>query len=228
MNLFDMIAKSYSEVRSKLELPVQGTAAHDAAAVGNPVQVGGVYRATDPAVADGDVVSFRLNAKGEAIIQLAGSKTGKQASDTITRPADTTAYAAGDVVSTTAGEILDFASVGAAGDLIVILGSRLRVDVAAVPAGCVGYRLHLYNAAPAAIADNAAYDLPETDRAKYLGYITLSTPIDNGATLWSQDDGTNFTCKLAGTGLFGILQTIGAYTPSSAAVKTVILNTAGV
>jgi hypothetical protein len=38
------------------------------------VQVGGVYRATDPAVADGDVASLRVNAKGEAIVQLSGSK----------------------------------------------------------------------------------------------------------------------------------------------------------
>ena len=78
MNLFDMIAKSYSEVRSKLELPIQGTAAHDAAAVGNPVQIGGVYRATDPAVADGDAVSLRVNAKGEAIVSVAGSKLEEQ------------------------------------------------------------------------------------------------------------------------------------------------------
>ena len=52
---------------------VQGWVAHDAAASGNPVQVGGVYRATDPAVADGDMASLRVNAKGEAIVALSGS-----------------------------------------------------------------------------------------------------------------------------------------------------------
>ncbi len=50
-----------------------GKAAHDAAASGNPVQVGGVYRATDPAVGDGDAASLRVNTKGEAIVQVSGS-----------------------------------------------------------------------------------------------------------------------------------------------------------
>lgn len=52
---------------------IDGKDAHDAAASGNPVQVGGVYRATDPAVEDGDVASLRVNAKGEAIVQISGS-----------------------------------------------------------------------------------------------------------------------------------------------------------
>jgi hypothetical protein len=52
----------------------EGKAAHDAVASGNPVQVGGVYRVADPAVADGDSASLRVNAKGEAIVQLSGRK----------------------------------------------------------------------------------------------------------------------------------------------------------
>ena len=53
----------------------RGAAAHDAAAAGNPVQVGGVYRTADPALANGDVGSLRVNAKGELITatQLTGS-----------------------------------------------------------------------------------------------------------------------------------------------------------
>ena len=52
----------------------QGVVAHDAVASGNPVQVGGVYRATDPNVADGDIASLRVNAKGEALVSLSGRK----------------------------------------------------------------------------------------------------------------------------------------------------------
>lgn len=159
---------------------------------------------------------------------LAGSTTGIQASDTVTRPNDTTAYAALDVVSTAAGEILEFANLGGAGDMIAILGARLSAAVSAVPAGCSGYHLHLYNASPTAIADNAAYNLPAGDLAKYLGYITISTPIDLGANIFSEDDNLNFTAKLEGTSLYGILQTIGAYTPTANAVKTITLNIAGV
>jgi hypothetical protein len=56
----------------------QGTAAHDAVANGNPVQIGGVYRATDPNVADGDVASLRVNNKGEVLTQLSGRVVEEQ------------------------------------------------------------------------------------------------------------------------------------------------------
>jgi len=178
-----------------------------------------------PVDADGDE---KFTATNPASVQLTGSITGVSASDTIARPNDTTAYTALDVVSTVAGGMLEFANLGDAGDLVVILGARLSCAVNAVPSGCTGYRLHLYSTAPTAIADNAVYNLPSTDLAKYLGYITTSTPIDLGDNIFSEDDNLNFTAKLAGTSLFGILQTIGAYTPTASAVKTITLNTAGV
>lgn len=52
---------------------VQGAAAHDAAASGSPVQVGGVYRATLPAVADGDAVSMLMDPAGR--VQVISSDT---------------------------------------------------------------------------------------------------------------------------------------------------------
>ena len=154
---------------------------------------------------------------------------GKTSSDTITRGNVSDPYLAGDVVSTVEGEVMEFPSVGAASEMLVILGSRLRIDLdAAVTAGITGYRLHLYNAAPTAIADNVPFNLIAADRAKYLGYITISTPIRLDDTQFAQDDNINYTCTLAGTSLFGILQTIGAYTPTANAVKTIILNVASV
>lgn len=150
-------------------------------------------------------------------------------SATQTRPNDTTAYAAGDVVGTDAATNLIFSNVlpdNGAG--FVILGARLRIDVAAIPSGMTGFRLHLYNAAPTAIADNAAYNLIAADRAKYLGFITISGVRDNGNTLWGQDDGLNITGKLAAGSatLYGVLETIAAYTPTASVVKTVTLNVA--
>lgn len=178
-----------------------------------------------------DQVANALQVKvvGEATVSLSGSKVA--VSDTITRPNAIDAYTAGDVVadSVTEPTVMEFANVGSANELVAILGTRLRIDLdAAVTAGITGYRLHLYNAAPTAIADNAAYNLPAADRAKYLGYVTISTPIRFDDTQWAQDDGVNFTCKLAGTSLYGILQTIGAYTPTASTVKTITLNVAGV
>ncbi len=165
---------------------------------------------------------------GAARVSLNGSKTGLTASASITRPDNATAYNALDVVSTAAGAVMEFANVGAAGDLVVILSSLMTVAVAAAPNGCVGYYLHLYNAAPTAIADGDAYNLPATDLTKYLGKITISTPSDLGDNLVAQDTGINLPVKLASTSLYGILQTIGAYTPSANVVKTITLAIAGV
>jgi hypothetical protein len=49
-------------------------------------------------------------------------------------------------------------------------------------ASAADYRLHLYDAAPDAILDNAAWDLPAVgnDRSKYLGFIDIVLPADLG------------------------------------------------
>ena len=156
---------------------------------------------------------------------------GGTTSATQTRPANATAYTAGDVVGEDPGENLTFSNVltNAAG-IFVISSATLEIDVAAVPAGMGGFRLHLYDAAPTVIVDNIAYDLASGDRAKYLGYIVLNTPVDLGTTLWSQTDNINLTGKLAAasTTIYGILQTLGGYTPTTGAVKTVKLYVLGV
>ena len=43
---------------------ISGAAAHDAAAVGNPVRIGGVHRTTVPAVAANDLVPRQLETDG--------------------------------------------------------------------------------------------------------------------------------------------------------------------
>ena len=155
---------------------------------------------------------------------------GKNSSGTVTRTADTEAYAALDVISTAEGEVITFATVATTpASQLHISRVKMRIDIAAVPAGMDGFRLHLYNASPTAIADNVAYNLPAGDRAKYLGYITLNAPVDLGATLWSETD-CDFTAQLAtgSTSVYGLLQTLAAYTPSSADLFTIGLTTTGV
>lgn len=172
-----------------------------------------------------------MNVKGVAgafPVQATVVNQGKQASDTITMAAGADAHDALDVVSTALGEILEFASLGAANDLICILGARMKYSANAVPTASTGYRLHLYNAAPTAIADDAAFNVPATDLAKYIGYVPISTLVDLGDSCASFDNNINFTCKLAGTGLFGILQCIAAETPAANAVFTILLNTIAV
>lgn len=153
------------------------------------------------------------------------SNLGKQASDTITLDAGVAAHSALDVVSTAAGEVMEFASLGSAGDLVCIMGTMVKYSANALPTAHAGYRLHLYNASPTAIADNAAYNVPTADLAKYIGFIPLSTMVDVGDTCSVKDNNVNFTTKLVGTGLFGILQCIAAETPAANAVLTILVNT---
>jgi hypothetical protein len=143
------------------------------------------------------------------------------------RPADTSAYAAGDVISnsTSAPVVLTFANAGPTYGSAIIQTVSLRVDVSTVPAGYGSFRLHLYNAAPTAINDNAAYNLPSGDRSKYQGFVELSTPLDLGDTLWSQADYVGKQVRLLDGNLYGILETRGAFTPTSGASKTISLFT---
>lgn len=161
-------------------------------------------------------------------ITITGSDTGKSSSDIITRPNNTTAYTALDVVSTETGEVLEFANIGIIGENIITSGT-IRIDVNAIPAGMdAGFKLHLYSTAPTAIADNSAFNLPVADRTKYLGFITLVTTTDLGDTVFIQEESLNKVIKLTGTSIFGILQTIGAYTPTANVVKTITLHTSSV
>lgn len=158
-------------------------------------------------------------------VALTGNSVGKQSSATITLAAGTDQHDALDVVSTAAGEVMTFAGVGAANDLVCILGSRIKYAVNALPTAHAGYRLHLYNAAPTAIADDVAFNVPATDLEKYIGYISISSLVDVGDNCISIDNNVNYTCKLAGTALYGILQCIAAETPAANAVYTISLNT---
>lgn len=157
----------------------------------------------------------------------------------VTRPSNTTAYIAGDVLgaadsgtpANAGSAILEFASIGAAGANILITGASLAVNVTALPSGMTTFRLHLYSASPTAILDNAAWDLVAGDRAAYLGYIDIEKIVDVGSTLYVQTDKlANSTLpkqvKLAdaATSLYGLLVTNGGFTPTSGAVKKITLN----
>ncbi len=133
---------------------------------------------------------------------------------TVTRPANTTAYTAGDVV----GGAITFANAGPSGGGSVIINSAdLRIDVSSVPAGMTSFTLHLYSVTPpSALADNAPWDLPSGDRASYLGFIILGTPIDVGSTLFCQATGPGLRqVQLASSSVFGYLVTAGGFTPAA-------------
>lgn len=134
---------------------------------------------------------------------------------TITRPANTTPYTAGDVLGATAAAIT-FPLIGPAngGDLL-ITSIELEIDVTTIPAGMTTFALYFYSVTPpSALADNAAFDLAAGDRASFLGKVIIGAPVDEVSTLYYRTDNVNAHLKLASNSVFAYLVTVGAFTPA--------------
>ena len=149
---------------------------------------------------------------------LAASGAGVGGFQTVNRPANTTAYAIGDVVGGGDGSTTSaaFSFPGFSSGEWLITGVDFYRGSSALESGEGSYSLHLYSAAPGIVlVDNAAWDLPSGDRAKYLGRIDLGTPVDLGGTVRVDVTGINKQITLPGTTLLGFLVTNAAYTPQS-------------
>jgi hypothetical protein len=176
-----------------------------------------------------DSAPIRLRDMGDGTFAEVVAGAAYTSEVTITRPSNTTAYTAGDVIgvadagtpANAGSAIHELANIGPAGGWIMITAADLMVYVTGVPAGMTSFRLHLYSASPTAILDNAAWDLPAGDRAGYLGYIDLGSPADVGSTLYVQAEQINKQVKLAAgsTSLYAELVSNGGFTPASGAVK---------
>jgi hypothetical protein len=140
---------------------------------------------------------------------------------TFARPADTTAYAAKDAVSdsTSAPTVLTFAGAGrVVAGTGYITGMRFMTDQST---NVAQFRLHLYSIAPTAINDNAAQTLLWANRAKRVGYIDIG-PLSTEGSGSDAASGLNtdirlpYKCDTADTNLYGLLETLTAFTPASA------------
>lgn len=140
---------------------------------------------------------------------------------TITRPANATLYTALDVH----GGVLKFVGVGNPDELVEVTSIDFRYDQAAAIAGT--WTLHLYNVTPpSALADNAVFDVPAGDRAGYLGSFTLTALADLGSTLFMSTVFSNRLVKADKYGdLYGYLTMTTGFTPGSAAVSLLRVNT---
>jgi len=194
--------------RVKLSLGADGTA-NDAVA-GSGVVGTGVQRvvlATDVALPAG---TNYLGLVGQGLAAV---------SATFARPADTTAYAAKDAVSnsTSSPTVLTFtgmARVSGGGGKIRV--ARLLTDQST---NTSLFRLHLFRTAPTAINDNAAYTLLWANRANRIGFIDF-------AALQTEGSGSDAAAGInryadlefvtsGSANLFGMLEVLGAFTPTS-------------
>lgn len=150
---------------------------------------------------------------------------------TFTRPSNTTAYTAGDVIGAAdgttpanAGSAVHLLQGVTQSDRFVMLQEvQLLMYRSDVPSGMSGFRLHFYDATPAAILDNEAFNLVSADRTRWRGSVDIPTPTDLGDTIASQLTYCGLLLPVAAgtTNLFVQLQALGGWAPASGTVHQI-------
>lgn len=186
--------------------------------MGNGVSGTGVQRVSLASDSTGQVAL----AASEAHAGFVGITT-VMTSQAFTRPSNTTAYAANQVVGFTAGATnMTFSSAArvnnGSGRIV-----KARLMANSVTTTNALFRLFLFNAAPTAQADQAAFNLLYANRASSQGFIDFAGPITSGGSSDSieipdtmNNGNLKFVCTGGVTTLYGILVALAAYVPTSA------------
>lgn len=142
-----------------------------------------------------------------------------------TRPADTTAYASGDLVanSVTAGSVVPITV--AAGRVVNGTGMvrRVRLKKSGAVLTNAQFRVHLYKDTPTVTnGDNMAWLSTESN---YLGAcdVTMDQAFSNAAKgigVPNAGSDINFDCSSGTANIFALIEARAAYTPASAEVFT--------
>lgn len=149
-------------------------------------------------------------------------------SASFTRPANTTAYSANDLVANnvTAGSVAALAVDAAArfpGGNGTIRAVQLEKSTESVTNA--QFRVHLFTAAPTSLAgDNAAYDISNGMAKGYLGYVdvTMNQQLGDGA-FGRADCDIDFDTVAPANDIYGLVEALAAYTPASAEIFTLKL-----
>src|SRR5688572_12862730 len=143
---------------------------------------------------------------------------------TFTRPSDTTAYAAGDLIanSTTAGSVVPLSfRIPGSGKAVTVKNARIRKSAASVTNFAT--LLYLFDSAPTVAAgDNSA---PAPSVANLLGVVSLaSTGAIAGTSVGYATAETTLTIPMTTSRtIYGLLVANAAYTPASEETFTVSL-----
>lgn len=156
---------------------------------------------------------------------------------TVTRPADTTAYASGDLVanSTTAGSVVPMTlRLGYTGPQGQTRFTRIRLSKTGTSITNSAFRVHLYDGAAGTMTfangDNGA--LSNDKAAFYLGNIDIAAMFahtDGAAGFGAAPAGSEIMFKGstgAGT-ILAVMEARGAYTPTSGEVYTLTIEDLG-
>lgn len=137
----------------------------------------------------------------------------------MTRPADTTAYAANDLVanSTTAGSVvpLVFNSVTGFGAMV-----RARIEKSDKSTTNAAFDLYLFGASPVVTnGDNGAFAI--ANLADYLGKVSVT--VGQAGSTSGASGNADASAIAAGGTIYGLLVATAAYTPASAETFLVTL-----
>lgn len=174
-------------------------------------------------------------ASNQSNVPVISNNSEVKISANFTRPADTTTYAAGDLVAnnTTAGSVvpLTFANaVRTAGDCVRI--ERVRIEKSSTSLTNAAFRFHLFEASPTStVGDNGIFNnagvLASNNVLNYVGafVVTMSNSGSDGAVGFGVPvSGNGVTCSpTSGTSLFGFLEATASYTPVSGEVFYVVI-----
>lgn len=152
----------------------------------------------------------------------------------VTRPADTTQYAAGEVLTDGTAAALEFTGCGrtlrGSGEIV-----RATLIDSAAQATKGDFELWLFSVEPAAFgADNAVFTPTDAELASIVGIIAFAgsaafvgdATAGAGGNCVYQAAGVNlpFECADADQALYGVLVVRSTYTPVSAEIFTVLLH----
>lgn len=158
-----------------------------------------------------------VSVSGESLSTLIVAGKTATASVEFSRPANTTAYTALDVIN--GGSLMSFAGMARiAGGAGYITKARLMTDLSTCTAAM---RLHLYHTAPTVISDNSPLASLYADKASRIGYLDFDAMGTEGsgstaASSLNANARLAFICASSNTTIFGVLSTKDAFTPASA------------
>ncbi len=161
-----------------------------------------------------------LNVTPAATENVLGFTTAKliASSGEFTRPADTTAYASGDCVSSSTSApavqaLTNCARVSGGSGWIV----GMELSKSTLSSTAVSFRVHLFNTSKTPTNDNSALVLAYTDKEEYLGYADFQVVGNSAFTAsFGFDNSSKIPFVSSGTSLWWVLEVRGSYTPGNA------------
>lgn len=140
---------------------------------------------------------------------------GKRANANFTRPANTTAYAIGDVVNGDGVLVPIALGVNQPGGRI----TQVRLTKSGEVLTLSTFRVHFFSASFAIPADNAQFTALNANRATYLGFVDLPIMVNDGAgsgAAFTKDD--DLRIPFPGATVYAVIVALGAYVPAEAEV----------